>query len=246
MPIALGVVAQAANAVFSQATSGNSAPPRWRVQVHGPDLRLGRTGPCVSATPDLSRRPSQFSSATNERAEPAYVRPGGAADRSRDVRRYDAALRAAGGEPPESHPAMTRNTSAVTAASPAPTVTRKPRRGDHNVPVAGIEGRIQRTCGSAGLQTLAPARQSETTTWVAAIGGRWANVKGSGSLKPPSVKYRASRSGQTDTAGNSRGIDALARTASLNVTVESTPVPKYRGRRVKRSWQTIPKRLTPW
>ena len=171
---------------------------------------------------------------------------GGAADRSRDVRRYDAALRAAGGEPPESHPAMTRNTSAVTAASPAPTVTRRPRRGDHNVPVAGIEGRMQRTCGSVGLQTLAPARQSETTTWVAPIGGRWANVKGSGSLKPPSVKYRASRSGQTDTAGNSRGIDALARTASLNVTLESTPVPKYRGRRAKRSWQTIPKRLTPW
>jgi len=82
--------------------------------------------------------------------------------------------------------------------------------------------------------------------WVALIGGRRANVKGSGSLKPPSVKYRASPWGQADNAGNSRGIDALARTASLKVTVGSKPVPKYRGRRVRRSWQTIPRRLTPW
>ena len=29
--------------------------------------------PASPTTPDLSRRPSQFSSATNERAEPAYV-----------------------------------------------------------------------------------------------------------------------------------------------------------------------------
>jgi hypothetical protein len=149
---------------------------------------------------------------------------------TRRIRGYDAAVRAAGGEPAVSHPVMTRKTSAVTAASPAATVKRKPGRGDHSVPVARIEGRIQRTFVSAEVKTLAPARQSETTMWVAPIAGRWANVKGSGSLKPPSVKYRASPSGQTDTAGNSRGIDALARTASLSVTFGSTPVPKYRGR----------------
>jgi hypothetical protein len=164
----------------------------------------------------------------------------------RDVRRYDAAVRAAVDEPTVSHPLMTRKISAVTAASPASTVKRKPGRGDLSVPVAGIDGRIQRTRASAGVKPVATERQSETTTWVAPMAARWANVKGTGSLNPPSVKHRASPSEQRDTAGNSRGIDALARTASLNVTVESTPVPKYRGRRLERSWQTIPRRLTPW
>ena len=32
--------------------------------------------------------------------------------------------------------------------------------------------------------------------WVAPIAGRWANVKGSGSLKPPSVKHRLCRRGR--------------------------------------------------
>ena len=103
-------------------------------------------------------------------------------------------MSAEGGEPAVSHPVMTRKTSAVTAASPASTVKRKPGRGDHNVPVAGIKGRIQRTCVSAGGKALAPERQSETTMWVAPISGRWANVKGSGSLTPPSVKQSASPS----------------------------------------------------
>jgi hypothetical protein len=144
------------------------------------------------------------------------------------------------------HPLMTRRASGVTADSPAATVRRRPRRGDHNVPVSGSAGRIQRTCGSAGVRTLDTAVQSETTRCVAPMAGPLPNVKGSGSLTPPSVRCRTSRPRPTDTPGNRRGIEALARTASLNVTAESTPVPKYRGRPVKRSWHTIPRRLTPW
>lgn len=69
------------------------------------------------------------------------------------------------------------------------------------------------------MRSLCPPQQSDTMMCVAPIAGCRANVRGTGSLSPPSVKRSASPPEETETAGNKNGIDALARTTSSNVTL---------------------------
>ncbi len=136
-------------------------------------------------------------------------------------------------EPTSSHRLMTSRTSLVTAASPSRTVVSRPSRGDHNAPVRLMRGRIHavRESIAAGAPTL---RQSETIMCVAPISA-CANVTGTASLTPPSVRRSGPVPEETGIAGNRCGIDALARTASDSVTCCSQPVPKYRGRPLDRS-----------
>jgi len=139
---------------------------------------------------------------------------------------------------------MRAKTSSPTAASPPRTAARRPRRGDHNVPVCTIRGRIH-TVFESVVGTRPRHRQSETITCVAPIDGARANPRGTASLTPPSVSRNCSSPSNTDIGGNSRGIEALARTAWFSVTRWSKPVAKHRGRPTTRSWQTIPSRWTP-
>jgi hypothetical protein len=85
---------------------------------------------------------------------------------------------------------MRASTSSFTAASPLRTASRRPRRGDHNVPVFAMRGRIQ-TVWSSVTGVVPIHRQSDTMTCVAPIGGRRLKASGTGSLMPPSVRrYR--------------------------------------------------------
>src|SRR5262249_29555503 len=92
----------------------------------------------------------------------------------------------------------------------------RPRRGDHNVPVLAMRGRIH-TVFSSVAGTVPSQRQSDTMTCVAPSNGSRANVKGTGSLIPPSVSRHWSRPRLAGTAGDTRGIEALALTTSCSL-----------------------------
>src|SRR5262249_35743598 len=119
-------------------------------------------------------------------------------------------------------------TSAVTAASPPRTAASSPRRGDHNVPVVDICGRIQAVVESVA-GTLPIHRVSDTITCVAPMLRLRANAVGTGSLTPPSIRRQRWFPRSTGIAGNKWGIDALARTASLRLTPCDSSVLKYFG-----------------
>src|SRR4029453_6700962 len=107
-------------------------------------------------------------------------------------------------------------------------------------PVLFIRGRIHAVVAS--IDGIRPTqRQSETTTCVAPIAGLRANASGTESLTPPSVSSSISFPQRIETAGKSRGIDALARTGAWRLRPQTDPVYEKCGRRFRRSWQTIPK-----
>ena len=127
--------------------------------------------------------------------------------------------------PAVNHPRMRDTICSVIAASPSRTAASSPLRGDHNVPVCVMRGRIQIVRESA-VDTRPSQRQSETITCVAAISDPRAKLIGTESLTPPSVSRSCSLPQITDIGGKRCGIDALARTVSCSGTRSSIPVPK--------------------
>src|SRR5918994_4779286 len=116
----------------------------------------------------------------------------------------------------------------VIARLPSRTALPNVDLGAHSVPVEGSRGLTYRTRSLLTGRRVANHRQSDTITCVALSGGRCAKATGTQSLTPPSVKSMVVRSigDSTQIGGSRNGMDALARTTSLNRTPRSATVAK--------------------